>query len=281
MKTKANRICSMLAMLLALLLVSCGGNDGIEASFPTAASVAASSSEAEPSSMPPQVNGPSGSEAISPDPDIAASGPAAPEFVEAFLSLESVFYQTMVASLRENPETYMDSVYMNDVIRIRNTLGMAVALWEDDAFGQGDTRAKTYFGRGTIQDGQPVQIDHTMTARYEADNGRFTVDVAEDGKLINRTECIKTSFGYLARYHEAGNRYYDINPFQIMVSLRDADGMIGIDPNAPPPKELTGEEAFEQPQTLRDWFALEGGIIKVHSAQGANTEFTANSEQKE
>ena len=206
-------------------------------------------------------------------PAASATPPTAPEFLAAYTAMEKALFDTLIPNMKENPVTYIDAIYLNDAMRIHRDLENAGILWEEDAAESGDERTNHYIGRSTIQDGKPVQFEHTITARYEAEAGRFTVSVTEEGQLLSRTQCAKTAYGYIAQHYIPKDKKRDVSSFQVLITLRDDGGMIGMEPNAKEPEELNGGVAYETPQTLRDWFVLEGQRIKVHSEEGANTEF--------
>jgi predicted secreted protein len=207
--------------------------------------------------------------------DITTAPPemTALEFIESYLSMESALFDTLISNMKEHPETSMDAVYLNDATSIRRALENAAVLWERGDTGQGDIRTATYIGGSAIKDGKPVQIEETAAARYEADKGRLTIDITRDGKSQNSTECVKTAYGYIAQHYIAQDSMIGRDSFQALISLRGADGVVGMEPKAKAPKELTGNEAFELPLELRDWFALEGPRINLHSEEGANMEF--------
>ena len=131
----------------------------------------------------------------------AASSLTALEFVNTYTAMESALFDTLIPNMKENPATYIDAIYLNDALRIKLTLKNAATLWADDAAESGTERTLTYIGRHAIQNGETIQIEHTLTACYEPDAGRFIVSVTENGKLLDRTECVKTEYGYIAQHY--------------------------------------------------------------------------------
>ncbi len=199
--------------------------------------------------------------------------PAAAAFLEAYAAMELNLFDALIPNMKENPATYMDAIYLNDALRIKITLRSAATLWAEDATETGDEQSRNYVAGSTFENGKPVRIENTITARYDAEAGLFSVTVTEGSQLVSRTECLKTPYGFAAQQYIPANKKSGAPAFRILITLRDGDGMIGMEPKAKDPGALDPAEPYDAPMTLRDWFTLQGKRISVHSEEGATTEF--------
>jgi hypothetical protein len=261
---------------LMLVFTACGGVRDTDAEFPTGSVAVVQDVTAKPvtpQAAPAMIEQAGESDYVAVTPPVSApvSDMTAEGFLESYLSAQSALFGVLVPGMKENPETAMDAIYLNSAPM--RGLENAAAMWERGDTGQGDTRTATYTAGSTIQNGKLVTIEETATARYEADKGRLTNDVTRDGKLASCTECVKTEYGWIAQYYEPEDSARSRDSYRVLIAIRGGDGIIGIEPGAKQPKALNGKEAFELPLELRDRFVLDGTRIKVHSAEGADTEF--------
>ena len=247
--------------------------------------------------------------AASGTPSIQAAAPKTTDFIAAYTAAEQTFLDTLlpniehkipdplsilivdkgasdtdesVASLKdvisqgENAASYDDVRYLQNAVRlIRGTLKDAAALWENDAAESGNEQTRPIVGGIAVRNGEVVQLEGTFSAKYDPDAGCITVSATEDGRLKYHAEYRKTEYGYIAQYYEPADRIRDRRSFRVLITLRDGNGIIGIEENDTQPGALSGLEAYASPHALARWFSLEGEIITIHSIFGAEMTFDA------
>ena len=102
-----------------------------------------------------------------------------------------------------------------------------------------------------------------------------TASVIADGKLLNCTECVKTAYGYAAQYYMSADSLRGIRSLRVLMTLRDENGMIGIETDTKQTASLMAEMPYESPQALPGQYSMERQRIQIHGMFGGNLEFDA------
>lgn len=264
----------MVAIMLALLLVGCGGV-GTSGDQPTQ-----SPGTNQQEDTPPAEVEPKDKETPEPDeqPDKPGTTGTAGESFGAYVEAKGEVLTILSDALANNPGTELDTMSLLGVMMVDMTLlpatsfglGEEVAIpmleflgAEGTAYSENDNQ---YSVKYKNSEGELYELQGVFDKAADA----LKCTVLLDGKEAVISEYRKTSFGYVGQIYSVNE---DGSLAMYQLALSGSNGVVGISEVSVAPAALTGSEAADFPKAGKEWYAIDGDTFTGVTSDGRELSF--------